>query len=622
MYRPSLVISLVLSIILVIDAADHDVSVAKVCPKLCTCDIVEGLKRADCSHENLINPYTDVPFGVEILDLSINKISAIEDDDFKDYTNLVKLFVSENSIQSISLNAFSTLSNLEILDLSHNRLQRLHEALFEYNDKLVDLNLSNNNFMTLQNQPLLISSSLMHLDLSDCKIPQLYERTFTGLANLRTLDLTNNLMITLDKDPFSQLRNLRALNLHDNQWKCDSESVRATVNWLRKRVSSVQIEQCFFAPYKSKAMFEKMELDPRQQAPRQEVSIDQVWGGGGGGSTTEKYWNSLQDKTCSYNDAQRYPEQKQTCEDFIECQKRFSELYHAFMAKVEQQGNANKFHHQMAITLLTCGIFIGVLFGSFSTYTVLYLTRKCRKSQDDRRPASATMRQLRREFCERNNFEHSRLNESPPPDQLSRRHTANLSPQEISQIYRNHEHTRQFLVDLFSKRQPRYVRNNSQLANLQNRYLPPTPARNQEAPGSPVARTSSSFIWHSTSAAANHENRSNEELERMLTPHDGSHQSVWNNYYEGLQQQLPQTTSSSDPGTPALYEVVPIGTSTTPPPVLQRSLSMRRRESPPPPYVDCTVAGRSSSNIAAETLPIVAVTPPPPPLDSNTLDEA
>lgn len=35
------------------------------------------------SHENLINPYTDVPTGVEILDLSINKISAIEDDDFK-----------------------------------------------------------------------------------------------------------------------------------------------------------------------------------------------------------------------------------------------------------------------------------------------------------------------------------------------------------------------------------------------------------------------------------------------------------------------------------------------------------------------------------------------------------
>uniref|UniRef100_A0A8D8BEJ1 Protein slit n=1 Tax=Culex pipiens TaxID=7175 RepID=A0A8D8BEJ1_CULPI len=588
MYLKSLVVSLVLSAFAVIDsaAADHDGAVARVCPKLCTCDIVEGLKRADCSHENLINPYTDVPTGVEILDLSINKISAIEDDDFKDYTNLVKLFLSENSIQSISLNAFSTMRNLEILDLSHNRLQRLHENMFEYNEKLVDLNLSNNNFMTLYNQPLLISSSIMHLDLSDCKIPQLYERTFTGMPALRTLELTNNVMITLAKDPLSQLKNLRVLNLHDNQWKCDSESVRATVNWLRRRVSSLQIEQCFLTPFKSKAMFEKMELDPRQQVPRQEVSIDQVWGGS---STTEKYWNSLQDKTCSYNDAQRDPERKQTCEDFIECQKRFSELYHAFLAKVDQQGQAKKFNHQLAVILLTCGVFIGVLFGSFFTYSLLYLAKKCRKS-DDVRPPSATMRQMRREFRERNNFEHSRLNESPPPDQLSRRTTTNLTPQELSQIYRNHEHTRQFLVDLFSKRQPRYVRNNSQLANLQNRYLPPTPTRNE--PGSPVARTSSSFIWQS---APN--NRSNEELERMLTAAAGSHQSsnlsVWNNYYGIDEPQAPR--SASEPA--ALYEVVPIGTSTTPPPVLQRSISMRR-ETPPPPYVDCARAiGAGSATV-------------------------
>uniref|UniRef100_A0A1Q3FLW4 Uncharacterized protein n=2 Tax=Culex tarsalis TaxID=7177 RepID=A0A1Q3FLW4_CULTA len=604
MYLTSLVITVILSIIIDITAADQDGTKVKVCPKLCTCDIVERLKRADCSHENLINPYTDVPTGVEILDLSINKISAIEDDDFKDYTNLVKLFLSENSIQSISLNAFSTLANLEILDLSHNRLQRLHEGLFEYNEKLVDLNLSNNNFMTLQNQPLLISSSIMHLDLSNCKIPQLYERTFAGLPELRTLDLQNNLMITLEKDSLVPLKKLRELNLHDNHWKCESESVRATINWLRKRVSSVQIEQCYLSPYKSKSMFEKMELDPRQQIPRQEVSIDQVWGG----STTEKYWSSLQDKTCSYNDAQRDPERKQTCEDFIECQKRFSELYHAFLAKVDQQTHMSKFNHRLAITLLTCGIFIGVLFGSFFTYSLLYLARKCRKS-DEGRPPSATMRQLRREFRERNNFEHSRLNESPPPDQLNRRPTTNLSPQELSQIYRNHEHTRQFLVDLFSKRQPRYVRNNSQLANLQNRYLPPTPTRNE--PGSPVARTSSSFIWQS----ANRDNQSNEELERMLTAaatagsHQSSNLSVWNNYYGIDEPHAGGPRSVSEPT--ALYEVVPIGTSTTPPPVLQRSISMRR-ETPPPPYVDC-----ASSVTTAPTAQVTTTTVAVPPVNDS-----
>lgn len=51
-------------------------------------------------------------------------------------------------------------------------------------------------------------------------------------------------MITLEKDPLVPVKSLRVLNLYDNQWKCESESVRATVNWLRKRVSSVQVEQC------------------------------------------------------------------------------------------------------------------------------------------------------------------------------------------------------------------------------------------------------------------------------------------------------------------------------------------------------------------------------------------
>lgn len=39
------------------------------------------------SHENLINAYTDVPTTVEILDLSINKISSIGNDDFKVHCN-------------------------------------------------------------------------------------------------------------------------------------------------------------------------------------------------------------------------------------------------------------------------------------------------------------------------------------------------------------------------------------------------------------------------------------------------------------------------------------------------------------------------------------------------------
>lgn len=71
------------------------------------------------------------------------------------------MFLSENSIETISMNAFANLKKLLVLDLSHNRLEKLHEDLFETNENLIELNLSHNNFMAIQNQPFLKSPSIM-----------------------------------------------------------------------------------------------------------------------------------------------------------------------------------------------------------------------------------------------------------------------------------------------------------------------------------------------------------------------------------------------------------------------------------------------------------------------------
>lgn len=43
----------------------------------------EGLRRADCSQQNLISAQTDVPDKVEILDLSRNAISELIDNSFQ-----------------------------------------------------------------------------------------------------------------------------------------------------------------------------------------------------------------------------------------------------------------------------------------------------------------------------------------------------------------------------------------------------------------------------------------------------------------------------------------------------------------------------------------------------------
>lgn len=569
-----LVLSFLVTTTTVLAESDQRDRQSGVCPSMCTCDMIDKLKRADCSHEQLINAYTDVPTGVEILDLSINRISAIGNNDFQEYKHLIKLFLSENSIQTISLYAFANLKKLQILDLSHNRLEQLHEDLFENNENLIELNLSHNNFMTLQNQPLLKSPSLMTLELRDCKIPQLYDTTFMYLPKLSTLDLSGNVMITLPKEPFVPLKRLRIIELNENQWQCDSLSVRATVNWMKKRIDSIRIESCFINPYQTKAKFEKMELDPLlEHQNRPEVPIDQVWGS----STTEVYLNQLREKSCAYNDKQD-TESRRTCENFVECQKRFSELYfqcvEAHKDKAGTESNRTSAMNMAVITMLV-GIFIGTLFGSFLTYTVVWAVQTCRKGlgKSNEESGHASTREMRREFREQNRLRHTRLNESPTLRRANRQTIGCLPSQDQSEIYGNHENTRQFLVNLFSKRQPLYLRNNSQIGNLHNRHIPPTPIRdrvNLPVPTSPAALSTNSFTWQASTPVPQ-PRRMNQEEEPMLNGgHDNgsrqsSTQSVWNSGYE-------------------VHD--PIGRLYMPPIVLDASTGAR--ETPPPPYLDCT----------------------------------
>lgn len=581
-----LVFSFLLTIKGTIAESDQHGPISNICSKMCTCDMVDSLKRADCSHENLINAYTDVPVGVEILDLSINKISSIGNDELKEYRNLVKLFLSENSIQTISLYAFTNLKYLTILDLSHNRLEQLHEELFESNERLIELNLSNNNFMTLKNRPFLNSPSIMRLDLSACKIPQLYDSSFTYMPKLTKLDLSGNLMITLPKDPFVPLNRLRVIELYENQWQCESSSVRATINWMKKRIDSIEIESCFLNSYRTKTKFEKMELDPRyDNHDREEVSIDQAWGS----TTTESYMAVLKDKSCAYND-KLDTESRRTCENFIECQTRFSELYHAYVEanrqKTETRPKIRPYNSRLITIVMLVAVFTGFLVGSFVTYSVVYLVGKCRKSGSSRlEPRPKSTRELRREFRERNRFEHTRLNESPTLQRANRQTVSGLSAQDQSQIYSTHENTRQFLVNLFSKREPRFVRSNSQISNLQNRYLPPTPIRNRitlPVPESPAAHSSNSFIWQRTPGIGS-SSPVHHEQEPILRANDESRQSsaqsLWNENYGISDQRQPTTV--------AVYEaVVPQIDPANPP-------SPAASESPPPPYVDYAIHSNS-----------------------------
>uniref|UniRef100_A0A182JFG8 Uncharacterized protein n=1 Tax=Anopheles atroparvus TaxID=41427 RepID=A0A182JFG8_ANOAO len=542
------------------------------CPKMCSCDLVDGLKRADCSNEKLINTYTDVPYGVEILDLSINMISSIEDDNFKLYINVVKLFLSENSIQTISLDAFSNLRRLTTLDLSHNRLEHLDELLFERNTQLVDLNLSNNNFMMLPEKPFLRSATIAFLHLSECRIPHIFDKMFINLPNLESLDLRQNIMKSLSTTPFAHLRRLNTIDLNGNMWDCNAKPVRKTIRWMKERIAMVHIDACFLTKIVNK--FERMQEDPSLSNGRNErhdIAIEEVWNTGTQRPVVKKgqeWWPAFMNRTCSYSDRPNDPSME-SCNQFVECQQKYGELYNAYVQLLERKDTKHSSYYRTGVLL--GGILVGFLFGSFITYTVHWAVRKCRERSAQKMPNRSPdqkrlQRELRREFRDRNRFEHTRLNESPVlprTDRTPGRGRRATSYQD--EIYQNHEHTRQFLVNLFSKRQPRYVRSNSQLANITNRHIPPTQIRDT---GEDL-RLAPRAVSLQDGQGWEQQNTENFERDRMLL--DG-HAGV---IRHSVEQQ--PTWMSIRPTSP---------TSGTLP------RNTRRQdvpsESPPPPYVECT----------------------------------
>ncbi|XP_050077712.1 uncharacterized protein LOC126564668 [Anopheles maculipalpis] len=551
-------------------------SSGKFCPKICTCDVIEDLKRADCSNEKLINTYTDVPSDVEILDLSINIISSIENENFMPYDNLVKLFLSENSIQTISLDAFAHQQRLTTLDLSYNRLEHLNEQLFERNLQLVDLNLSGNNFMMLSNAPFLKSYSIMFLHLSNCRIPHVFDTMFIDLPNLQSLDLSKNIMNSLATVPFAHLRKLTSINLLDNRWDCKTESVRNTIRWLKTRVPATIADSCLLSDLSYHGnRFERIMEDPSlndKKHNRHDIAIEEVWGTQRlplTKSTGEDLWPSFMNQTCSYTDLEHDPS-KEACEQFIECQRKYTELYHAHKLLLSRKNSRCSEYFRTGV--FVGGVLVGLMLGSFLTYTICWVVRSCRKRSMQKKTNYAPdqrrlHRELRREIRGRNQFEHTRLNESPILAR-SDRVPGTVRSQQNDEIYQNHEHTRQFLVNLFSKRQPRYVRSNSQLANINNRYIPPTQIRDEPREASnvvPRAASDTGRLWE-------HQFDSNYH-ERVRIPTDEPDASF----------------RLSDDQQPTWISIRPNGHGTLTRNPRTRNDVTTSSESPPPPYIECTL---------------------------------
>ena len=321
---------------------------------------------------------TNVAKSVEILNLSGNEITTIDNDCFIGFTDLVKLSLARNSIHTIELFAFEALTKLNFLDLSDNRLEVIDNRILEMNFQLTVLDLSRNKFMLLDDRPLIISETLEFLSLRNSHLSHVYDSTLSEISNLVDLDISNNLLNTLMISAFEKLTKLQFINLEYNRFSCDYR-IEETLQQFKKRKVQVKINKCV----KNSKMFEKMIMHPdvtTEIPDREDVEIELVWGSNKAQGRDDSRANGTEMRTfkdyylkIKNNDAEM---EAFECDDddeifpsTCECHTNFLKFYEASeMFKENQKKNIEL---RIAI-IFWLGIFLGIFLGA-----VLVLVTSC-----------------------------------------------------------------------------------------------------------------------------------------------------------------------------------------------------------------------------------------------------
>ncbi|KAK9889261.1 hypothetical protein WA026_004537 [Henosepilachna vigintioctopunctata] len=229
------------------------------CPSYCECDVFAHLNRATCVNRTIVEIQLDLPPFTQILDLSHNQISQIDENAFQ-YTNLLKLKflnISFNKLGQISIFAFDGLNELVALDLSYNAIKYIVPNWFNSMKHLENLYLRGNNLGDMINiqKYAFNSNSLKLLDLSKSFIYNLAPNIFK-LPNLEYLDLSENQLLSLSPKVITHLKNLKQLKITNNTFACNKVS-HALKRFIIQRKINFE-DPCL---EKTPIKFEKLEME-------------------------------------------------------------------------------------------------------------------------------------------------------------------------------------------------------------------------------------------------------------------------------------------------------------------------------------------------------------------------
>lgn len=155
--------------------------------------------------------------SVRHLDLSQNKLNAVQLGNLENFPYLQTLTLTGNDIESVEQQVFSSMEFLLVLRLDNNRLTRVPLSL---PSSLVELRLDYNHISRIEENNFNSLRNLRLLKVNSNAIQSVEPGSMSPLANLQTLDISNNPILKLSTDSWEGLRSLRTLLASDLQHIC------------------------------------------------------------------------------------------------------------------------------------------------------------------------------------------------------------------------------------------------------------------------------------------------------------------------------------------------------------------------------------------------------------------
>ncbi|XP_067943707.1 adhesion G protein-coupled receptor A3-like isoform X3 [Watersipora subatra] len=196
---------------------------SQVCPPGCECPNRPDADkyRVDCSSVDADSLASlNIPsFTTQLSVLANRRLMRIDTNDLLLLTNLDKLNLSGNAIDSIGPNAFASLKKLTKLDLSNNRLAEINESTFTGLENLKRLFLTNN---------------LIQVVARD---------SFRFLVNIERISLSGNLFSTISEGTFDPLSTLARIDFASKNLQCDCQ-MKWLVPWMAESNVNIPDTQC------------------------------------------------------------------------------------------------------------------------------------------------------------------------------------------------------------------------------------------------------------------------------------------------------------------------------------------------------------------------------------------